>query len=601
MTCSRRSVRVLAGTLALACGGVALLVTLAVQACAATPSTSGSSTRGEDRPAAPSTDGATMREIVERFDADRASIERFWDVESSPERARRLRRFHDDTLAELARVPFDELDVEGKVDWVLLERHVKSAIAKADVHARELDEIAALIPFANDIAALQEARRALADVDPEPTAAKLDEIARKVADARKDSESKKADIAKPRALRAANVVGELSGTLRDWHGYRAGYDAEFTWWTRKPEEALEAALDGYRKFLREDVAGIKPGDETTIVGDPIGRDALLVELEREMIPYTPEELRTIADKELEWCTARMLEASRAAGFGDDWKKALEKVKEDHVAPGKQPDLVRDLARAAVQFVKEKDLVSVPPLAEETWRMQMMSPEAQLRNPFFLGGESILVAFPTDAMTNEQKRMSMRGNNVHFAHATVFHELIPGHRLQSYYESRFRPYRRVFSTPFWTEGWALYWEMLLWDEGFQTTPEDRIGALFWRMHRCARIHFSLGFHLGEMTPDQCIDYLVDKVGHERDNAAAEVRRSFAGGYSPLYQCAYMIGGLQIRALHRELVGSGKMKDRAFHDAILEGNCIPIEMVRARFGLEPLTREFKASWRFYELGK
>jgi uncharacterized protein (DUF885 family) len=601
MTCSPRSIQDLVHTLAPAFVGVALLSALAVQACASTPNAGGASARAEDNPASRPADGATMRAIVERFDADRASIERFWDVESSPQRAARMRRFYDETLAALARVPFDSLDIEGKVDWVLLQRHVMSAIAKLDVHARELDEIAALIPFANDIAALQEARRALADVDPEATAAKLDEIARAVADARKAAESRKSEIARPHALRAANVVGELVGTLRDWHGYRAGYDAEFTWWTRKPEEALEAALDGYQKFLREDVAGIKPGDETTIVGDPIGRDALLVELEREMIPYTPEELETIADKELEWCTARMLEASRAAGFGDDWKKALEKVKQDHVAPGKQPDLVRDLARQAVQFLKDKDLVSVPPLAEETWRMQMMSPEAQLRNPFFLGGESILIAFPTDAMTNEQKRMSMRGNNVHFAHATVFHELIPGHRLQNYYEARFHQHRRVFSTPFWTEGWSLYWEMLMWDEGFQTTPEDQIGALFWRMHRCARIHFSLGFHLGQMTPDQCIDYLVDKVGHERDNAAAAVRRSFVGGYSPLYQCAYLIGALQIRALHRELVESGKMKNRAFHDAILEGNCIPIEMVRARFGLEPLTREFKASWRFYELGK
>jgi uncharacterized protein (DUF885 family) len=581
--------------------GVALSISLAVQACATTQNTGQASARADGHPVARPGDGATMRAIVERFDADRGSLERFWDVDSSRARAARLRRFYDETLAELARVPFDALDVESKVDWVLLHRHVTSAIAKLDVSARELDEIAALIPFANDIAALQEARRALSDVDPEPTAAKLDEIARAVADARKDAESKKADIAKSRALRAANVVGELLGTLRDWHGYRAGYDAEFTWWTKKPEEALDAALESYRKFLREDLAGIKAGDETTIVGDPIGRDALLVELEREMIPYTPEELSKIADKELEWCTARMLEASRAAGFGDDWKKALEKVKQDHVAPGKQPDLVRDLARQTVQFLKDKDLVTVPPLAEETWRMQMMSPEAQLRNPFFLGGESILVAFPTDAMTYEQKRMSMRGNNVHFAHATVFHELIPGHRLQSYYEARFNPHRRVFGTPFWVEGWALYWEMLLWDEGFQTTPEDRIGALFWRMHRCARIHFSLGFHLGQMTPEQCIDYLVDTVGHERDNASAEVRRSFAGGYSPLYQCAYMIGGLQIRALHRELVESGKMTNRAFHDAVLEGNTMPIEMVRARFGLEPLTREFKASWRFYELGQ
>ena len=50
-------------------------------------------------------------------------------------------------------------------------------------------------------------------------------------------------------------------------------------------------------------------------------------------------------------------------------------------------------------------------------------------------------------------------------------------------------------------------------------------LFWRMHRCARIIFSLSFHLGKMTPQECIDFLVDKVGHERDNATAEVRRSF----------------------------------------------------------------------------
>ena len=54
---------------------------------------------------------------------------------------------------------------------------------------------------------------------------------------------------------------------------------------------------------------------------------------------------------------------------------------------------------------------------------------------------------------------------------------------------------------------------------------RAGALFWRMHRCARIIFSLGFHLEKMTPKECIDLLVDRIGHERDNATAEVRRSF----------------------------------------------------------------------------
>jgi uncharacterized protein (DUF885 family) len=119
-----------------------------------------------------------------------------------------------------------------------------------------------------------------------------------------------------------------------------------------------------------------------------------------------------------------------------------------------------------------------------------------------------------------------------------------------------------------------------------------------MHRCARIVFSLGFHLETMTPEECINLLVERVGHERENAAAEVRRSFAGSYSPLYQVAYMLGGLQLRALHRELVGAGKMTNRAFHDAILTENRIPVEMIRASLTRQKLTRDFKPGWRFYD---
>ena len=121
-------------------------------------------------------------------------------------------------------------------------------------------------------------------------------------------------------------------------------------------------------------------------------------------------------------------------------------------------------------------------------------------------------------------------------------------------------------------------------------------LFWRMHRCARIIFSLSFHLEKMTPQECIDLLVNKVGHERDNATAEVRRSFDGSYGPLYQIAYLIGGLQQYAMHQELVDSKKMTNRLSTTALLKENRIPIEMVRARSTNQKLTRDFKTSWRF-----
>jgi uncharacterized protein (DUF885 family) len=140
-------------------------------------------------------------------------------------------------------------------------------------------------------------------------------------------------------------------------------------------------------------------------------------------------------------------------------------------------------------------------------------------------------------------------------------------------------------------------MRLWDLGFARGPEDRIGMLFWRKHRCARIQFSLGFHLGTMTAPQAVEFLVERVGHERSAAEAEVRRSVAGNYGPLYQAAYLLGGLQIRALQRELVGGGRLSERAFHDGVLQQNSIPIEMVRAALRGESLPPDHVPSWRFY----
>ena len=186
------------------------------------------------------------------------------------------------------------------------------------------------------------------------------------------------------------------------------------------------------------MAAAQPGDTNDIIGNPVGFFFFKQKTAYEMIPYTPEELLAIADKEFAWCENEMRRASREMGYGDDWKKALEKVKTMYVEPGKQPQMIRELALEAEKFVDDHDLVTIPPVARETWRMTMMTPQAQLLNPFFLGGEVIQVSFPTDSMSYEQKMMSMRGNNVPFAKATVFHELIPGHELQGYMSARFRP-------------------------------------------------------------------------------------------------------------------------------------------------------------------
>jgi uncharacterized protein (DUF885 family) len=244
-------------------------------------------------------------------------------------------------------------------------------------------------------------------------------------------------------------------------------------------------------------------------------------------------------------------------------------------------------------------VTIPEIARDTWRVQMMSLQRQQVNPFFTGGETISVSYPLSEMSHDQKLQSMRGNNIPFARATVFHELIPGHELQGFTAARYHTERRSFSTPFYGEGWAVYWELLLYERGFHGSPENRMGALFWRLHRCARIIFSLNFHLDKWKPQQCIDYLVEQVGHERDNATAEVRRSFTTSYGPLYQAAYLLGALQLRGLHHELTGSGKMSDRSFHDAVLKEGSMPIAMLRASLTEQKLDPEYRPAWRFYDL--
>ena len=343
-------------------------------------------------------------------------------------------------------------------------------------------------------------------------------------------------------------------------------------------------------------------DNSGIPGPARGRQGLIWDLEDVLIPYTPEELIQLAEKEFAWADAEMLKASREMGFGDNWKAAMDKVKDSHAPPGGQPVVIRDLMHEAVDYLRAKDLITVPAVAAESFQMSMMSPERQLVNPFFTGGARITVSYPTNTMTYDQRLQSMRGNTTAFSHATAHHEMIPGHNLTGYLGQRYAGWRADLgaSTPFFGEGWALYWELVLYDKGFNDTPEERIGALFWRMHRCARIIFSLNFHMGRWSPQEAIDFLVERVNFERDNATAEVRRSFdpSAGYSALYQAAYLLGGLQLRGLRRELVDTRRMSEKEFHDKLVIQGSMPIALHRLAIMPGPLTRDMSLAWRFYD---
>jgi uncharacterized protein (DUF885 family) len=543
----------------------------------------------------------TVAPMVQRYLRDLASVEHVYDVRGGQQREAALRAFYDGWLARMQEVDYDALGLEDRIDWQLLTRELQSQREQLAFDRRRFDEAASLMPQVDSLLALAEARRSLQPADARRSAETLERaraaLTKALSELRDNPPKGKDKPTAAVANRAAGLLDSTRARVKEWYEFYAGYDPQFTWWNKQPYEALDQVIGEYSSVVRSKLADAS--DPETIVGDPIGRAALVEGFDNALIAYSPEELLQLAERELAWCHREMQQAAKELGY-DDWRKALEQVKSRHVAPGEQPKLVVELANEAIDYVTRNDLVTVPELARSDWRMTMLDAQAQLQAPFFLGGEDVWVAFPSAEMPFDKKLNSLRGNNRHFSRAVVHHELIPGHHLQHFMTSRYQPQREGLGwNPFWGEGWALYWEFLLWDRGFAATPEDKLGMLFWRSHRAARIQFSLGFHLGKLTPQQAIDLLVNEVGHERENAAAEVRRSFAGDYGPLYQAAYMLGGLQFLALHEELVESGKMTDRDFHDRILQGGPMPIQLVRSRLTGELPPKQVKAEWRFYDL--
>jgi uncharacterized protein (DUF885 family) len=570
-----------------------------------------------------------MQDSVRRYTTDYFTVSRAYQLPWSQTRFERLEKLYHDWQERLPKIEFDALNQQGRIDYILLRNDLMSKRDDQTLQRDRLKEMEELLSFRGAIQELEAARWKMEPIDPQAAASKVSQVAERVKklkervekgkkakdekksdkasetnsvtatkDAKEKSDEPPLKVSASLARRAAHALNEVRGTLKTWYSFYDGYQPDFSWWLKKPYDEASSGLESYAKYLREEVAELKGKDEDPLLGDTLGRDALLRDLAGEMIPYTPEELIAIGEKEFAWCEAEMKKAAQEMGF-ENWKKALAKVKADFVPPGQQDELVAKFAREAIDFVKAHELVTVSPMCEEVWRLTMVSPEGQKTIPYVAyGGQAVMVAYAKDEMKHDDKLMAMRGNNRHFTRITTAHELIPGHHLQNFAAARNREYRGLFSTPFLVEGWALYWEIRLWDTGYGKTPEDRIGMLFWRMHRCARIIVSLKFHLGQMQPKEMVDFLVERVGHEKLGATSEVRRFIAGDYSPLYQCGYMIGGLQLNALRKEIVGTGKMSEKQFNDTVLTYNTMPIELIRAGMLNLPLTRDTKPIWRFYD---
>jgi uncharacterized membrane protein YgcG len=264
-----------------------------------------------------------MRSAIERYTLDRGSLTRSYPVAVSQRRRERFRKFYNEWLTSLQSLNFDSMSEDGKIDYLLFKNHLEYEVRQLDIQSRQISEIEPLLPFATKIIELEEARRNMATIDSAKTAATLNDL-RKQVDQQRRAVERSTDIKKTVANRAALAINSLRGNLRNWYTFYNGYDPMFTWWNEEPYKALDQSMNNYATFITEKIVGIRsegssqmsaagpgrgpsgggggggggggqgqqrpananarPGDSSDIVGDPIGREALLSELRSEMIP-----------------------------------------------------------------------------------------------------------------------------------------------------------------------------------------------------------------------------------------------------------------------------------------------------------------------------
>jgi uncharacterized protein (DUF885 family) len=265
-----------------------------------------------------------------------------------------------------------------------------------------------------------------------------------------------------------------------------------------------------------------------------------------------------------------------------WRTVVERLRSDAALGPQLVAAFRDSVERARNFLEARSLVTIPDgtldVIETPAFLRPLMPFAAYSPPPAFGATRTGTFYVTSPQAGEP-----HGNGHYSLHeiaATTVHEAWPGHHLQMLTARKAASeVRRISWSPVTVEGWALYCEELMAEEGFFASVEER---LFQRLWRAVRIVLDVGLHTRGMTPDQAVDLLVDRVAMDRAKAKAEVSRYCAW---PTYQLCYAVGRrefLHLREAWRASVGPAAPL-REFHDAALAYGGLPVSLIRWGMGL------------------
>ena len=343
--------------------------------------------------------------------------------------------------------------------------------------------------------------------------------------------------------------------------------------------AAGAALDAFAEFLG-DLRGRATG------GFAIGESRYSRLLrEKELLPFDTPALRERGRAEYERLSEELDElAQRVGGGDDDWPTVLRTLNRDHPpSPEAMRRTYADWTERARGFLRARGLVTLPEgeecrvVASPHFQRPVLAVASYSSPPGFSPSRlgHFFVPFPPDDASPENVRQRLENNSHASIPTTAVHEAYPGHHWHLVTaKSHPSPLRRTFRTSYFSEGWALYAEHMMREQGFFEDPRHELFQVEAMLFRAARIVVDTGLHAGDMPLAEAQRFMEERANLTAPTARAEVARYAAW---PTQASSYLVGCLEILAIRqRHLTGAaatGVAALRDFHDRLAGSGGLP----------------------------
>lgn len=348
----------------------------------------------------------------------------------------------------------------------------------------------------------------------------------------------------------------------------------------KTNTAVINSLRDFDRRLNEEL--LPKADENFALGSK-GYEQLL--FSQHYLTYSPNDISLIGARVLDETKTALNETAKSIDSSSTWQEIIDRLKNEHPSADNLLNEYNRAVKSCREFLIEHDIVSMPDVdilnVEDTPEFDRgMIPYAAYLPPapFEAVSSGHFYVTPVDRNASLMKQdEQLMGNSIYSIPITALHEAYPGHHLQlSRAANSGTPITKATSSSLMAEGWAMYCEDMMYEQGFYSDPRIRLFQLKNQLWRACRVIIDTGIHTGDMTFDEAVRMLVETAKLEEINAIAEVKRYTM---SPTQPMTYIIGKLLFLDLRNKF--KLKCKDsynlKAFHDAVLDCGTIPPPLI------------------------